>query len=527
MKTNPNKEKKPEKKESRISTLSPLNFQFTVHLTEEDLSEYNVDIEKIETVNDLSFVADNEELYDKVQLSSSNSVVNTMYYVNKAYSTRTFVEIIALQGLKYTEEDEMFEDVIKHVTETKGFIFLKGLTFNCPPKVSFQVKCGKKLSKSISICIPKQNENDEQKDDKTLEKEKKKKMNKIVNSLALFDYFYLDLNELLNIEDILTLEDIKNIVKKAMNTHQNLNLIVSCPNVIDNVNMVSMDSFGFIEEILGYADICLFEKKDALLFFNTLSIFSGGQDYGHPQDKHLEPLFLDVISVLRKGRKKIGLFLDDFNKFHVIEKDGKHILNRNTYEFQLHPRINHTNQKLVDEYRKYIVLNYQLLKSVFMGGFLSRLVNKQPLYPSFMVGAEITKRVVEMLKNKLDFPFGSEFYNVKLPKTKIQKELELEQLRKQEQKFVLDCVNRNSAQIRHYNPLFDDHLYSYFASSIVRKQLKEKGFIDTRGYILYDAVYRGSMGGSPKRKGTIPNETEKEKQLLHAIRQKNFIVKIN
>jgi hypothetical protein len=523
-------QRKPEKKEIKIGSISPIDFHFTVNVTEEDLKANNADLDKIETVADLAWVADDEALYDKIQLFSSNSVVNAMSYINKTGPHRCFTEIIALQGLNFNGEDEEnLEDAIRHVTENKGSLFLKELTYQCPTKVVFQVKCGKRTSKPIQICNapPKEEKEQPAKDDKAAERERKKKVNKIVTCLDKYDYLYLDLNEFIGIQHVLNFEDLRNIVKKGLTTHKNLNLIVNCPNIIDNSEIVNIDLLGFIEEILAYADICIFEKKDALAFFSTLNTLNGGpEQFNQLQDKNLDPLFCAHIRALRKGRTKTGLFLDDFNKLHVIERNMDQIIYKSSYDFTLYPKINHTNQKLVDDYKKYLVLNHQLLKSIFIGGFLSKLVNKNSFYPSFLVGSEITKRVLELLKNKLDYPLQPEFYTVKLQKTKIEKEMETEYLRTKEQKFVLDCINKNSSTLRYYNPLLDDHLHSYFASGLVRKQLKDKGFIDTKGFILYDSVYRSSIGASPKRKPqhTVITDSEKEKQLLYAIKQKNLVV---
>jgi hypothetical protein len=529
MKNSTTKDNKSSKKEKRIASISPIDVHLTANLTEEDLKTNSVDLDKIETANDLAFLGDDEALFDKITLTSSNSVINTLYYLNKSSSTKSYVELITLQGQKYTEEEELVEDAFRHVTETNNNMFLKELNFNCPPKMTIQAKCGKKLSKEVRIGGPKKEEEKEadKKDEKTMEKEKKKKVNKIISSLEKFDYLYLDLNEFIPIQSVLSFEDLRNIVKKAINTHKNLSLIVNCPNIIDNVNVVNIDLLGFIEEILAYADICVFEKKDALAFLSTLNTLNGGpEQYNNLQDKHLDPLFCTQIRALRKGKTKTGIFLDDFNKLYVIERNGDEILYKASYEFLLHPKVNHTNQKIVDEYKKHIVLNHQLLKSIFLGGFISKIINGQSFYPAFLTGSEIAKRVLELLKNKLDYPLQNEFYVVKLQKTKVEKEMEIEYLKTKEEKFVLDCVNKNSSILRYYNPLMDEHLNSFFAAGPVRKQLKDKGFIDTNGFILYDSVYRSSVGASPKRKENPATEAEKEKQLLYAIKKNNLVVNI-
>ena len=100
-----------------------------------------------------------------------------------------------------------------------------------------------------------------------------------------------------------------------------------------------------------------------------------------------------------------------------------------------------------------------------------------------------------------------------------------DELKARERYYIerLDCINKNSSSLRFYNPLLDDHLNSFFANTTIRKHLKNNCFIDTNGFILYDSVYRSSIGASPKRKGA-QNYIDKEKQLIYAIKQNNLVV---
>ena len=44
-----------------------------------------------------------------------------------------------------------------------------------------------------------------------------------------------------------------------------------------------------------------------------------------------------------------------------------------------------------------------------------------------------------------------------------------------------------------YIPLYDYHLVYYFRSDVNQKELKKKGFINDKGYIMYDPVHRKRM----------------------------------
>jgi hypothetical protein len=79
-------------------------------------------------------------------------------------------------------------------------------------------------------------------------------------------------------------------------------------------------------------------------------------------------------------------------------------------------------------------------------------------------------------------------------------------LKSKENKFILDCINERSSRLKIYHPLYDNHLNFFFSSEMNRKQLKEKGFINTNGFIMYDGTYRDVMGSSPKRKNEFNSQ---------------------
>jgi len=105
-------------------------------------------------------------------------------------------------------------------------------------------------------------------------------------------------------------------------------------------------------------------------------------------------------------------------------------------------------------------------------------------------------------------------------------------LKKKEEKFVLDCINKANSSIKYYNPLFDDHLNGFFSQDVIRKQLKEKGFINTNGFVLYDPSYKSIIIHKVNNKKRC-DTPEKEKNLLHAIKNnkvnkiKIFFYKLN
>ncbi len=235
-------------------------------------------------------------------------------------------------------------------------------------------------------------------------------------------------------------------------------------------------------------------------------------------EKQLLDYFLKEVPHQKAAVSKLGLFLDELQNFYVAEQKRDKVLNNLSYEINLYPKINHFNQKIVEEYKKIMAINNSYFKSIFFGGYFSSYIFNENHPTSFFTGAESLKRVLEVFKNKIDFPTNPEFYLINLHKSRILKNMERDKLKQKEEKFVLDCVNKTNSTIKFYNPLYDENLNAFFASEVIRKQLKEKGFINTNGFVLYDSSYKSVSGNPPKPKKRL-DTSERERHLLLAIKQ--------
>jgi hypothetical protein len=331
-----------------------------------------------------------------------------------------------------------------------------------------------------------------------------------------YDFLFIDLEEFIHFHSNgFHLFELAEFMKKISTENKKPRIVINYPNILINLNVVNLEIIQNLMDIMSYTDIFLFEKKECLAFFNMLSQMNYERDLN---DKLLNDFFFKEIPHYKNGVSKVGLFLDDLQKFNIAEqKNGKNP-NEITYDINLHPKINHFNQKIIEEYRKIIAVNNSYFKSIFFGGYFSSYVFNYDYFQGFKSGAESTKRILEIFKNKIDFPTDPEFYTIKLPKKKIERDLYHEKLKKKEENFVLDCINKTNSSIKNYNPLFDNNLNAFFASSIIRKQLKEKGFINTNGFVLYDSSYKGLVDVPAKHKKRL-DTSERERHLLLAIKQ--------
>jgi len=336
-----------------------------------------------------------------------------------------------------------------------------------------------------------------------------------------YDFLFIDLEEFINFHlNGFHLNELAEFMKKISTNDKKPRIVLNYPNILINLNVVNLELLETIMTIMSYTDIFLFEKKECLAFFNMLNQMNYEKDLN---EKQLIDYFFKEIQHPKAAVSKLGLFLDELQMFYVAEQKKDKILNNISYRINLHPKINHFNQKIVEEYKKIMTINNRYFKSIFFGGYFSSYILNEDHYTSFFIGAESTKRILEIFKNRIDFPTNQEYYMIKLQKNRIFNNMQQEKLMKKEEKFVLDCVNKTNSTIKSYNPLLDYNLNAFFASAVIRKQLQEKGFINTNGFVLYDSSFKSVLGAPPKAKKRL-GTSERERCLLLAIKQNKVII---
>ena len=212
---------------------------------------------------------------------------------------------------------------------------------------------------------------------------------------------------------------------------------------------------------------------------------------------------------------KVGLFMEDFNKYVIIYATQK-AADKKEFNAQPHPKINPHNTDLIGQYKEILKKNkndyYSILASLAAQQIcINHGISTEIIYPSFLTALEIIKRKVECEKNGITSINEDQLYKVKINEKALQQELEKLATGNKEGGFVLDCTNKSKSSLKDYVALYDYHLRGFFSSELTRKNLKEKGFIDSKGFIMYDPVYRSVMGAQCKNKKKYEGEELKSK----------------
>ena len=225
------------------------------------------------------------------------------------------------------------------------------------------------------------------------------------------------------------------------------------------------------------------------------------------------------ISGIASGTKKevdgdkYGFFLEDFMKYYVIHANKKKA-KKNEFDCQLFPKVNHNNINLIGEYKKVIKKNVNEYVSIFISFIISGVLSSGSVSDEAIIGAflnalEIVKRKLECEKNKINLS-EKELMKYKLSEKNLAEKIKELNLESQEGDFVLDCTNKAKSELKEYVPLYDYHLVYYFRSDVNQKELKKKGFINEKGFIMYDPVHRKRMRSDLMSKKLNEEETQKK-----------------
>ena len=211
---------------------------------------------------------------------------------------------------------------------------------------------------------------------------------------------------------------------------------------------------------------------------------------------------------------KTGLFMEQLNKFKIIYASKK-AANTQEFDCQPYPKINHNNMDLIQQYKNILNGNKNDYYSIFLSSIIINCASYAPgcqnndiIYPSILMSLEVIKKKLELEKNELTV--DDNIYKVKLEEKIIKKDLQMLLSGGKENGFVLDCTNKEKSTMKDYVSLYDYHLRTFFSSETIRKDLKNKGFINSEGFIMYDPEHRNVMRANNnkknKKKKIISNE---------------------
>ena len=339
------------------------------------------------------------------------------------------------------------------------------------------------------------------------------------------------------LELIHSLELFLYLLKQLTTEYPKMRIILVCPCFdIENINY---ESLIYFKEIINYADVFVINSIDAQDYLSTTIQNSHQIKISQEIKKNFEILFLKQIKNVKKNMfPKLGIFLDGMKRVSIIEQlqETSLVLAHTDFFFDLMPKTLKSEQ--IIEYEELIIDHKDFLKSVFLGGFFSRLLHKKAFINCFKAGSESVKRILELIRFNMEFPLDQNYYTIRIKKKNKNNNngnggncknkpnsnsTPNTQVANKESNFNLDCININNCKMKEYNPLYDNTLTTFFSSINVRQHLNKLGFINKKGEVLQDP--------DKKRMSNLKNKKlvrvyEKEQLKLQSIKENNEKMKL-
>lgn len=147
-----NMKQRDNRKTPKIIGLGIIKLDFYININDDLIKTHKIDLAKINNPKDLLFISESPELLDLVQISTTDTLINILLYLNKANIQKSFVELITLNALRFKPEEEHIRKIFSYVTE-HNYLFTNEMSVaTVPNKLSFAIKSGKKLLKYFDIC---------------------------------------------------------------------------------------------------------------------------------------------------------------------------------------------------------------------------------------------------------------------------------------------------------------------------------------------------------------------------------------
>ena len=67
----------------KLITLGSLNLSLTLRLERTEIQNLKINFRRLKTINDLNFIIENESFWERIELSSKNELLNTLFHMNK------------------------------------------------------------------------------------------------------------------------------------------------------------------------------------------------------------------------------------------------------------------------------------------------------------------------------------------------------------------------------------------------------------------------------------------------------------
>ena len=112
-----------EKKENSISSLltyGEINLTLTLDLQTDFMERESLSWKNMRSLSELDFLKENESIWKKIQLSSTNKTVKLFLQLNKIQKQKTKIKFISFSKLKFNDQQSQYNEFLNNVINANG-----------------------------------------------------------------------------------------------------------------------------------------------------------------------------------------------------------------------------------------------------------------------------------------------------------------------------------------------------------------------------------------------------------------------
>ena len=479
-----------------ILSLGNVNLEFELYLSIQEYQKYIND--EIKSIEQLNFLEDNKELWNKIKLTSSNFILNTLLFVNKISNKKIDIEYLSYKYPTFNENEKFLEKIFNYIFDKQHILFnrsnfLKDYSY---ANIKFIINIENKYIKNFDIGIN-DNNNSSEVSNNLNEENLKSKNNKnifenikIINNLNI-EYFFIHFNECfysVNNDCIFPLDDLLEFLYCLKNKY-NTKIIIFYDDITDlyNINYNNYNILEIIKNFFYITDIYFWELKN---FEKNIKIFydlSTEQNinnnlYNNNNKNNILynnlKLFLNEIIYNSICSKKLNIIFNEYKLIYINEIINKNKNENYSFNFFPYKAMNNFNIKEINNVKKILKENNNLFLSLFISGFLKKICENKLkckkkfeidiIYKAYLCGYQLINKVLNLrLKGKKNLQNEDEnYYKININEKKIDEFLYDYKIQQYEKNFVLDCLNKNiSKQIKqnknYFHYFFNNDYFNY------------------------------------------------------------------
>ncbi len=130
----------------KVLGIGDIDYEFTINLTQAEANFHKFDIDKVRSLQDCKALLEQEEIREKIQISSKNNLINLLLFLNKTNLNKTFVEFLSLNCLSLSQDMAFVKEKVKTDFDD-NFLFLIESNLISPCKFKLQINVENKSPK--------------------------------------------------------------------------------------------------------------------------------------------------------------------------------------------------------------------------------------------------------------------------------------------------------------------------------------------------------------------------------------------